>query len=158
MNEFESISKLTGNTPNECSCPSCVKMCLRCPCLGTPNDILRLINNGYSDSVVATMWAAGLVSPYQSLPPIPMVQLKQEEDGRCTLFQDGKCSIHLLGIKPTEGVLANCSPHPSKIPLSTVVAFSWLKQENMPVIELIVKALKKHGDTTTHTEKQKEGV
>lgn len=139
MTDLERISEKTGRKPSACACNTCVQQC-KIPCLGTPQDILTLINNGYADALAPTAWAAGIVMGLMDRP-IYMVQLKQEESG-CILFKDGRCTIHSLGIKPTEGVLSNHIPTINTIPISLAVALEWEDARNNKALELIIKAIK----------------
>lgn len=81
-------------------------MCQRSPCLGTPHDILALIEAGYLDQVCPTLWAAGMVLGYITRP-IVMVQIKSKgkgKDGECVFFHDGKCDLHESDILIIEGI------------------------------------------------------
>lgn len=101
---LQRIIRKTGRRPVECRCRLCRQQC-RIPCLGTPEDILRLLKAGYRERLAPTRWAVGLLLgkiPYI----VPMVQAKQEAGG-CTFFQDGLCELHAAGLKPTEGRLSH---------------------------------------------------
>lgn len=79
------------------------------------------------------------------LPGIDMVQLAFDKGG-CVLFKDGLCSIHTLGIKPTEGKLAthvNIKMSKEKARTSPValVALTWLSPYNRRTIEWIEKCM-----------------
>lgn len=138
---FREISKRTLRKPTQCSCKKCQSMC-ETPCLGTPQDIFAIIEAGYSDKVCYTEWAAGIILGFTN-QIIPMVQVK-EENGKCVFFQNGKCQIHDLGLKPTEGRLASHVANPlelyPKFNLTYNVAVEWSKR-NMEVIEKIIKRL-----------------
>lgn len=87
---LQRIIRKTGRRPVECRCRLCRQQC-RIPCLGTPEDILRLLKAGYRERLAPTRWAVGLLLgkiPYI----VPMVQAKQEAGG-CTFFQDGLLSL-----------------------------------------------------------------
>ncbi len=109
MRDIDKIIEVSGATPNECSCSKCAQMCRRSPCLGTPQEILNLMNAGYMDNLIPTTWAAGL---QWGLPLIDMVQIRMnEKTGHCSLLTaDNKCMLHGTGLKPSEGVLATCNP------------------------------------------------
>jgi hypothetical protein len=100
---FRKIAKQTGKKPMQCDCEQCKHMC-HTPCLGTPQDILALINAGYSDKLCYTEWIAGMIIGFTS-DSIAMVQIKKEGEW-CVFFHDGKCELHEKGLKPTEGRLA----------------------------------------------------
>ena len=99
------IIRKTGRKPVSCKCDKCRNQC-RTPCLGTPDDILRLIEAGYRSRLVPTLWGVGLVMgrlPYA----VPMVQAIREDNGFCTFYHNGLCELHDLGLKPTEGRLSH---------------------------------------------------
>lgn len=101
---FDKIKKNTGRKEVECSCELCQKQC-KVPCLGTPDDILRLLEAGYRDKLSVSYWMVGLL--LGKLPAkVPMVQAIQTEQG-CVFFKDGLCELHSLGLKPTEGKLSH---------------------------------------------------
>jgi hypothetical protein len=140
--EQDMIARVSGCSENACACDKCKSMCRKTPCIGTPSDILKIARAGYLDSLVCTTWAAGI--PY-GLPPVEMVQPRYDEEKKaCTFFTyDGKCVLHDLGLKPTEGRLANCKGQNAsfeigKLPVNFVVATSWTIKENLPMhIELM---------------------
>ena len=126
-------------------------MCQRTPCLGTPHDILALIDAGYADKVCYTEWAAGIRLGHIS-QPIPMVQIKStnnaKHDGCCVFFNDGNCDLHDNGLKPTEGKLSHHEVSVRELQkeynLTYQVAKEWAKRENFSVINEIVRKLCKH--------------
>jgi Fe-S-cluster containining protein len=97
---------------SSCSCGECQAMCQRIPCMGTPQDILRIVQAGKGGHLAATEWCAGM---RYGLPRIPVVQVRGMEDspsyadggGQCPLWdpKTGLCTIH--DIKPIEGRLGN---------------------------------------------------
>ena len=127
--------------PSQCKCKLCQQQC-HTPCLGTPNDILRLIEAGYKDRLEPTIWGAGMVMGTTD-HPIPMIQAKIEGEW-CTFFHDGLCELHNLGLKPTEGKLSHHSMTlerwTPKKSLSLNVAKTW--EENDEKVEKILSALK----------------
>ena len=124
------------NITNACSCTTCQNMC-KTPCLGTPDDILKLIEAGYADRLAPTEWAYGLLVGTHTTT-IMMMQPKLASNGYCTFYKDGLCELHDLGLKPTEGRLAHCSTKGTVItreqlhetPLYGVVR-EWEKIQNM---------------------------
>jgi hypothetical protein len=70
-------------------------------CLGTPEDIVRLINAGYAVLLRRLSVRVVLVN-MQRILNIGMVQLMSDSAG-CALYKDGRCLVHDLGLKPTEG-------------------------------------------------------
>ncbi len=125
-------------------------MCQCTPCLGTPQDILAIINAGYIDKVCYTEWAAGMFFGHITRP-IVMVQIKSKgngEDGECVFFHDGKCDLHESGLKPTEGRLAHHDVSVLELRkeynLAYQVAIEWTKEENLDVIREIVNKVIEH--------------
>lgn len=118
----------SGRKPCECSCDKCKSQC-HTPCLGTPEDIERLIKAGYGDRLALTEWVAGVLMGLCD-EPIQMIQARLEDNGWCTFYHDGKCELHDKGLKPTEGRLShhslkldNFNPKRS---LSWLIAKEWL--------------------------------
>ena len=146
---FDRIAKQIGKQPTSCSCEKCKQMCQRTPCLGTPQDILALIDAGYADKVCYTLWVAGIALGHISYP-IPMIQIRSinndKKDGCCIFFQDGKCELHDKGLKPTEGRLSQHEVSSKELQkeynLSYQTAKEWMNEENMEVIQEIVDKLK----------------
>lgn len=138
------IIRKTGRKPVQCKCKLCQQQC-HTPCLGTPQDILRLVEAGYTDRLAASEWAAGILMGITD-HSITMVQAIQEGD-YCTFFHDGLCELHDKGLKPTEGKLSHHSIAPDnwtpKKSLSWNVAKEWEREDNLPIIEQIVKELTK---------------
>lgn len=141
---FERIANQVGRHNVSCNCEKCKQMCLRTPCLGTPQDILALIDAGYADKVCYTEWAAGILFGYTKYP-IPMVQIKNLKDGSCVLFHDGKCELHESGLKPTEGKLSHHEVSARELKpeynLTFQVALEWTKEENFDIIKEIADKL-----------------
>lgn len=146
---FEQIAVITDRKQVSCNCEKCRQMCQRTPCLGTPHDILALIDAGYVDKVCYTEWAAGMVLNHIS-SPVPMVQIKARPDGSCVFFIDGKCELHENGLKPTEGKLAYHEVSPRELlpqfNLTFQVAKEWFLEDNFGIISEIVDKMMKHLD------------
>lgn len=137
------IIHVTGRTPCECNCERCKNQC-RTPCLGTPQDILRLVESGYGNRVEPSLWAVGMVLGRYPLP-IPMIQARQEANGFCTFYHDGVCELHNLELKPTEGTLSHHSITIENLDFSRSLAWNvartWLDIKNEPVVVEIVRRL-----------------
>jgi len=121
------------HTENACSCPTCQKMCKTCPCLGTPEDILNIIIAGHGDKLAFTLWGTGLISgEHDSI--VEMIQPRMDKNGCAFLDDKNLCTLHDLGLKPTEGKLAN---HADKIVISfkdTIsykVAMTWIDENGV---------------------------
>lgn len=143
LNEFQNISRQTGMKPSQCRCERCQQQC-HTPCLGTPNDILKLIESGYKDRLEPTIWDAGMVMGATD-HPIWMVQARVEGDW-CTFFHDGLCELHDKGLKPTEGKLSHHSMTlerwTKKRSLSWNVAKTWEDDDNLVTLLKISSRLK----------------
>jgi hypothetical protein len=100
---FRYIMQRSGRKPTACSCDRCKSQC-HTPCLGTPEDIGKLIDAGYRNRLAPTSWLVGMLMGVIDRP-IEMVQPKVE-NGWCTFYHDGLCELHDKGLKPTEGRLS----------------------------------------------------
>lgn len=138
--QMQRIIRKTGRKPVECKCALCKMQC-HTPCLGTPQDIERLIDAGYADRLKLTYWAAGMIMGVIDRP-IPMLQAAAGDE-YCTFFQNGLCELHTLGLKPTEGKLSHHSIRldnfkPSKS-LSWNVAKEWISEENTFLVTNMIR-------------------
>lgn len=140
---FKYIQRKSGRKVTECRCAKCQSQC-HTPCLGTPEDILKLINAGYANRLAPTTWFAGVIMGVHPRP-IEMVQPIEEGNGYCTFFHDGLCELHDLGLKPTEGKLAHHSIRVDnfnvKKSLAWLVAKEWLEVDHKTLIEIYSKLL-----------------
>ena len=135
-NTFHLIMRKTGRKPVSCKCELCKRQC-RTPCLGTPEDIKKLIDAGYKEYLMPTQWLVGLVLGKLSYP-IPMIQAIQRDDGWCIFYANGLCKLHDLNLKPTEGRLSHHSLKPENYVFSKGLAYNvakqWMSAENMKLI------------------------
>ena len=140
---LQRIMRKTGRKPIECKCQKCKQQC-KTPCLGTPEDILRLIKAGYKERLAITHWWVGIARGKLDFPVI-MIQARQEENGYCTFFRDGLCELHDLGLKPTEGRLSHHSITKENFKfgksLSWNVAKEWMDMRNGEIVEEIIRHL-----------------
>ena len=138
---LQRIMRKTGRKPIECKCQKCKQQC-KTPCLGTPEDILRLIKAGYKERLAITHWWVGIARGKLDFPVI-MIQARQEENGYCTFFHDGLCELHELGLKPTEGRLSHHSITKENFKfgksLSWNVAKEWMDMRNGEIVEEIIR-------------------
>lgn len=138
---LQRIMRKTGRKPIECKCQKCKQQC-KTPCLGTPEDILRLINAGYKERLAITHWWVGIARGKLDFPVI-MIQARQEENGYCTFYHDGLCELHDLGLKPTEGRLSHHSITKENFKfgksLSWNVAKEWMDMRNGDIVEEIIR-------------------
>lgn len=138
---LQRIMRKTGRKPIECKCQKCKQQC-KTPCLGTPEDILRLINAGYKERLAITHWWVGIARGKLDFPVI-MIQARQEENGYCTFYHDGLCELHDLGLKPTEGRLSHHSITKENFKfgksLSWNVAKEWMDMRNGDTVHEIIR-------------------
>ncbi len=119
----EKIMAISGATISECSCDKCKGLC-RTPCLGTPEDIAKLIEAGYGDRLAPSLWCVGMLTGLIK-EPIKLMAPVLEKNGWCTFrTQEGLCELHDKGLKPLEGKLASCRPKPNGWSLQN--DFTWL--------------------------------
>ena len=93
----------------ECDCEKCKTMC-HCPCVGTPDEVLELMEAGYGDRLCLDDWPSDVAGPdihpalkgYEGARASYSVLSK---DG-CTFWKEGKCELHDKGLKPLLGRLA----------------------------------------------------
>lgn len=138
---LQRIMRKTGRKLIECKCQKCKQQC-KTPCLGTPEDILRLINAGYKERLAITHWWVGIARGKLDFPVI-MIQARQEENGYCTFYHDGLCELHDLGLKPTEGRLSHHSITKENFKfgksLSWNVAKEWMDMRNGDTVQVIIR-------------------
>lgn len=139
---FEKIKRVTGSEPFACNCQTCNKQCTTAPCLGTPEDIEKLIDAGYGSRIKETIWASGMMLGIINFPII-MYQAEMKSSG-CTFFKDGLCELHDRGLKPTEGKLSHHTVRVISDPnkhLSWAVAKEWIDPANDETIQRIKNKL-----------------
>lgn len=96
--------------PTECDCERCSLMCMA-PCCGTPEDMMTLMDKGYGSRLMLDDWP-----DYNGNPNLIKPAMKGSEGCKapwetrtaegCTFWKDGKCELHSIGLKPTQGKLA----------------------------------------------------
>lgn len=136
---FRYIMRKSGRKPTSCQCTKCQEQC-HTPCLGTPEDIRKLIEAGYTDRLSPTEWVVGMIMGVCD-HPVYMIQANIEDNGYCTFFKDGKCELHDIGLKPTEGRLShhsikldNFNPRKS---LSWLIAKEWLDGSDADIGKIV---------------------
>lgn len=81
-------------------------MC-KTPCIGTPLEMGKISVAGFRDRLSVSFWAYGkLVGTHDKIIKI-IAPTYDEKKECCTFFVDGKCELHNLGLKPTEGRYAS---------------------------------------------------
>lgn len=164
LSPLQRIIMKTGRKPIECKCHLCKRQC-HTPCLGTPQDILRLMDAGYTDRLKPTDWLAGVVMGVTK-EPILLIQpecldgaysglIDLGVNSHCTFQrEDGLCELHDKGLKPTEGRLSHHSVKldnwkPSKS-ISWAVVQEWLDPQNADVV---VEVTRRYGEYLEQSEK-----
>ncbi len=134
---LEQLLASTGLKPSECSCRVCRQKCTEMVCLGTPDDIVRLINAGYTLLLRRVMMKVVMVHQRRVMD-VGMIQLMSDDNG-CALFKDGHCIVHHLGLKPTEGRYylhpRNHKEETLMGVLTLAVAMEWLNDNNRRKVE-----------------------
>jgi hypothetical protein len=123
-----------------CNCTRGVMMCYHTPCIGTLDDMERLINAGYAKNLMLDCWSGrsviddgvnksfntnvsmlkdkdSIVTFFEDdvMYLVPASQGKEgkvsgyNKGGTCNFLVNNKCSLHDLGLKPTQGQYACCS-------------------------------------------------
>ena len=90
-----------------CACDTCKNMCKIQPCIGTPEDIAKLVLAGHGSKMAKTTWMVGMLTGTTSAP-IDMYQIMANEDNSCPFLDENNlCELHDAGLKPTEGRLSH---------------------------------------------------
>lgn len=100
-------------TESVCSCTKCQSMC-KTPCIGTPDEIMKIAQAGFGDRLAMSTWAAGMILGTHEKPVDLIAPLYDKRKGACSFFKDGLCELHDLGLKPKEGRYASCKEDPIK--------------------------------------------
>lgn len=136
---LQRVMRASGRVPVQCSCSICKRQC-HVPCLGTPDDIERIIDAGYADRLALTHWAAGMILGVINIP-IPMIQ-PVSGNGFCAFFENGFCILHDKGLKPTEGRLSDHTIKKDNLNPSMNVAWNvakeWMMPENKEVLSRVL--------------------
>lgn len=99
-------------------------MCRTAPCIGTREDILKLVKSGYGNRLFPTILAHPKVLELFG-KTVPIMASKFE-NGKCTfLTDDNKCDLHDKGLKPTEGKITIHS-EPTDINVFKKIIETWL--------------------------------
>lgn len=145
---IERIKQNTGATENVCGCLKCQHQCRSTPCIGTPDDVIKLLEAGYGARLAPTLWLAGIVMGVINTP-VPLIASIYDNDKKaCTFFKDGLCELHDLGLKPTEGRLSNhevratnLNPHQN---IAWNVVQEWMKLEDPTKVNYLMELVDKH--------------
>lgn len=136
---LQRVMRASGRVPVQCSCSVCKQQC-HTPCLGTPDDIERIIDAGYADRLALTNWAAGIFLGVINIA-IPMIQPVSGKEF-CAFFENGLCILHDKDLKPTEGRLSHHTVRKDNFNPTMSIAWSvakeWLMPENEDVLSRVV--------------------
>lgn len=113
-----------------CSCYKCKQMCKTSPCIGTPEDILRLYLNGYKESLKPVEWIDLQWNGFW-----PVIAPIKTESGCIFLTESGLCKLHDVNLKPSEGRFAiHDNPDPEK--LRRQMCFTWVNQKGYDLLRM----------------------
>ena len=103
---MSNLSKLSDYNVSSCKCSACRMACMVSPCFGTPEDMQKLIDAGYQDRLLPTIYMnPETLEEYPVIAPIGINFVGALH--RCTfLDSDMNCELHDKNLKPTEGKLA----------------------------------------------------
>lgn len=83
----------------ECSCETCKNMCRRQPCVGTPEEVRKLLEKFGPSFLQAQIF----IDPENMKGPYLHIGLRTKENGSCKFLIGGLCVLHELKLKPSEG-------------------------------------------------------
>ncbi len=131
---LEYIARKTGKKPNNCKCQLCKSQC-HTPGIGTPEDMKKIIDAGFTNKVALTIWDVE-VRLGMTNTPTPMITPRFDKTkNACAFFIDGLCELHDLGLKPTECKLSNHEMTKSnwtpKKAIAHFVAKEWQKSSEL---------------------------
>jgi hypothetical protein len=99
-------------------------MCKRGPCIGTLDDIEKIVNAGYIHLLAPTIYAG-----YYELgiAPTKLIAPLLTPTGCAFLDKNGGCILHAQGLKPTEGRCAHhANSQPQSIALNLEIRKTWI--------------------------------
>lgn len=103
---FNIISHLKNIPDCSCDCKSCKLLCA-IPCVGTPKEIEKIIENGYADKLILRPIDYFYDNDWQTC--FILCPSKNFNNMKCS-FQNDKdlCELHKNNLKPCEGRKASC--------------------------------------------------
>jgi hypothetical protein len=123
--------------PSECSCEKCSFMC-HSSCCGIPSEMELLILSGYGDRLMLDDLPGGETMLKPALKGYEGKQSPWETSSRegCTFWHDGKCQLHMFGLKPAQGKLSHHNlSHDQNKEVGDFVNDSWKDGKGDEVIE-----------------------
>lgn len=145
MNDNDRIISKTKLEQKSCTCVECASQCERTPCLGTPDDVLKIMKSDHGVNLDLMIFAAGYAWGFPH-PPIPMVQLRSDDEtGHCIMYRDGLCGLHKEGLKPLEGTLTHHDDKPVyfKDSAGWEIAKCWISRDNEKLVTEIFDQIMK---------------
>lgn len=140
--EYDKILQATGCDPVSCDCDICKSMCHRTPCLGTPEDIEKIIDAGFGHKIMGTIWGTGKLMGWTK-HLITMFQ--PQMNNTCVFLENNLCTLRGCGLKPTEGKLAHHTRtnehNMADRSIAWNVAKTWLAPENQETINRVERKL-----------------
>lgn len=124
---YQKIQRKTGRKPTECKCNLCKMQC-KTPCLGTPEDMQRIIDAGYADRVSESLWAVGMMHGLCDFPVPNIASNYDKQKKACTFFTNGLCELHEKGLKPTEGKLSHHTTRLDNFNIKKSLAWTIIKE------------------------------
>lgn len=115
-------------------CSSGIGMCYHTPCMGTPEDMEKLLDAGYANDIMMDWWLGASTLKNHEMAKkmnfeVPIENPFSEDviylapaikgygggktplgkKGTCGFLKDNLCSLHDKGLKPLQGKIACCS-------------------------------------------------
>ena len=121
----------------ECSCEKCSQMC-HAPCCGTPEDMKKLIDNGYAKRLMYDDLPGGNNMLKPALKGYEGEKAPWSTSSRfgCTFWKDGKCELHSLGLKPSQGRFAvHNMPDEDQQKIAEYINDSWSSRKGDKVVK-----------------------
>lgn len=131
-------------TESNCSCEQCKMMCHISPCFPTPQDVDKLIQHGFEDNLKTTIFLdVRDGKQYELIAPKAIQGIIATKSGhiipinKCTfLTEDNLCSLHDLGLKPTEGKQAiHGMEHVETVEHRISICQTWSDPKNLILVD-----------------------
>lgn len=97
---------ITDHKDHACACDKCKAMCKKTPCLGTPEEMIRISKAGFTEKLAETKWLVGILHGTHQ-KPVSIIAPLMTDTGCAFQDENGLCILHDLGLKPMEGRLTN---------------------------------------------------
>lgn len=109
MDLKDKLEEILGRMTRDTEASHTPELCRQVPCLGTPDDMARLIRTGYGDMLCRSL-VVGIERGTKTSAQhhLPIVQLRHN-DGGCVMFQRGECLLRHAGLTPIQGRIHNAA-------------------------------------------------